>query len=83
MRTQRMNSLNLNTINHFVDRITVIWNQMTDALLRQLAFANEPKIRKIQNSLGETIWKVYDPVTGHQVSIGSEAEVRQWLDQRH
>lgn len=45
--------------------------------------SNEPQIWLKTDRYGSTSWYAYDPVSGHSVSRGSEAEMREWLEQRY
>lgn len=44
---------------------------------------NEPQIWSKTDRYGNTSWHAYDPVSGYSVSRDSEAEMRQWLEQRY
>lgn len=43
----------------------------------------EPRIWQKTNSLGETIWFVFDPETSSRQSFSSEKAVRMWLESRY
>lgn len=64
-------------------RVAATWNQISNALLQKMSCNNEPQIYSKQNKFGEVVWNVYDPLTGYQASMESEAEVRAWLDRRY
>lgn len=56
-------------------------------LLQQIVFSlkqePKPKIGQVKNHLGQTIWCVYDPITGQSARLSSEVEVRLWLEARY
>lgn len=43
----------------------------------------EPKIKQKCDRSGNIYWQIYDPVSGYCFSLGSEQEVRAWLDTRN
>ncbi|MEB3355587.1 MAG: hypothetical protein VKK04_02485 [Synechococcales bacterium] len=43
----------------------------------------DPRISTFTNAHGETIWRVYDPVSQQAASLSSESELRVWLEQRY
>lgn len=55
-----------------------IWNWFVSQIVK----TDEPKIYAKQNRSGVTEWIIYDPATGCKACVGSEMEVRIWLDQR-
>lgn len=49
-----------------------------------LTIANdEPQVWQVSNRTGGFHWRVYDPMTNYSGSFATEAEVRQWLEQRY
>ncbi|NEQ53878.1 MAG: hypothetical protein F6K11_27730 [Leptolyngbya sp. SIO3F4] len=54
-----------------------------DSVLKLATGSSEPVIEKRQDSKGQTVYSVYDPVTQQQVDKLSETEVRTWLEQRY
>ncbi|BAU42828.1 hypothetical protein [Leptolyngbya sp. O-77] len=57
-------------------------NAFWRAIAQRLTNRNEPRIHTIETPIGQTIWQIYDPITGHKTWFSTEAEVRIWLDQR-
>jgi hypothetical protein len=57
------------------------------AKLKQIivSFSKEPeaKVGKVKDNLGNTIWCVYDPITGQSARLTSEVEVGLWLKERY
>lgn len=53
------------------------------ATLNAMAGSSEPKIQQRRDRIGQTIWFVYDPVSGQNSRFTSESEVRAWLDERY
>jgi hypothetical protein len=48
------------------------------------AFSGNSEVRVWQcDRLGQTYWKIYDPLTGYRSTMSSEAEVRVWLEKRY
>ena len=45
--------------------------------------SDEPQVWSKTDRYGNTSWYAYDPVSGYSVSRGSEAEMREWLEQRY
>jgi hypothetical protein len=56
-----------------------IWNN----LFNVLSGNSEVQIQQVRDRFGRSYWRVYDPITGYQNSLSSEAEVRIWLEQRY
>jgi hypothetical protein len=43
---------------------------------------DEPRVTVCCDRAGNAYYQVYDPITGHSASFGSEAEIRWWLETR-
>lgn len=43
----------------------------------------EPTVGQVKDHLGNTIWCVYDPITGQSARLNSEVEVGLWLEERY
>lgn len=56
-----------------------IWQR----LIRALTSGNELQVWKKTNRHGHTYWHAYDPTTDSSTSLGSEAEMRMWIEQRY
>ncbi|HEY9649105.1 MAG TPA: hypothetical protein V6C95_00470 [Coleofasciculaceae cyanobacterium] len=52
-------------------------------LIDFLKLSNEPRIWKTTDRQGNTVWRVYDPVSDRAVSLESEDEIRSWLEKRY
>lgn len=63
----------------FVLWLSNIWQQFAKTLIQ----SEQPMIRLSKNKAGEIRWSVYDPITGWDVILYSEEEVRIWLEQRY
>jgi Cdc6-like AAA superfamily ATPase len=48
-----------------------------------LSSGNEPEIWTKTDRYGNIIWQAYDPISRRSVSRRSEAEMREWLEQRY
>lgn len=59
--------------------VKAIWQR----LLRILTISNELQVVKKKDRNGNTYWQAYDPATGKSTSLGSEAEMRVWIEQRY
>ncbi len=43
----------------------------------------EPQIKQKCDGDGNFYWQIYDPVSGHYTSFGSEQDVRAWIEKRY
>ena len=69
-------------INSPVKRIRYFLQQVWQHLSHILA-NDEPRVWQRVNRRGEVIsWHIYDPRSGYTVQLGSEMEVRLWLEHR-
>jgi hypothetical protein len=59
-------------------------SNLWEAFLHWAATCHEPKIRQRFDRQGRSSgWQVFDPHTGRTSFLGSELEVRQWLEERY
>lgn len=59
-------------------RLQQLWQSLTHALAN-----DEPRVWQRMNRQGQiTSWHIYDPRSGYTVQLGSEMEVRLWLEHR-
>ncbi len=59
-------------------------NHLWQKFLRWAAARPEPKItHKFDRNKQRFAWRVFDPETGKTLSLNSELEVRQWLEERY
>lgn len=58
------------------------WHRIWNAIFKLLTPNAEPRIVQKQEPDGNEYYQVYDPVTGHSKTFGSEQETRIWLDRR-
>lgn len=56
-----------------------VWQRAVDWAVR----GDEIRVWKTQTSEGQTIWRLYDPISDRSTCFSSEAEVRIWLEQRY
>lgn len=63
-------------IGSFLNRVG---QQLLAILIRDM---NELQIWQSSDD-GNTRWNAYDPVTGHRISVDSEAEMRAWIETRY
>lgn len=56
-----------------------IWQSIS----RYWTTAPELRVWQSRTLRNRTMWNAYDPVTGDSISVGSEAEMRQWIEQRY
>lgn len=61
----------------FHQRLTRFWQ----AIARNFTIHDEPKVWQSKSWLGHSGWNVYLPKTGEIVRLGSEQEVRIWLEE--
>ncbi len=54
-----------------------IWRR----LFRALTASNELQVWRKTDRHGHTYWQAHDPTTGKSTSLGSEAEMRVWIEQ--
>ncbi|MGG6296154.1 hypothetical protein ACQ4M4_17335 [Leptolyngbya sp. AN02str] len=52
-------------------------------LMDRLAVSNEPHIWSTRDSAGNLRWKAHDPLTNETTDAMTDAEMRQWLEERH
>lgn len=57
--------------------------QIRQAIIRYCTAVPELRVWQSRTFMNRTVWNAYDPVTGDFVSMGSEAEMRQWIEQRY
>ncbi len=62
-----------------LDRWAAFWT----LLFRSMAPSGEPVIKTWRDRQGQMFYAVYDPTTGQRLTCSSEAEVRQWIEQRY
>ncbi|HEY9779635.1 MAG TPA: hypothetical protein V6D09_05810 [Leptolyngbyaceae cyanobacterium] len=60
-------------------RLNYLWQALTAAIVRK----PEVQIWQTGNRAGKTWWNVYNPNTGELAKLGSEQEVRIWLEQSY
>ncbi|MBD1908217.1 hypothetical protein NDI37_11775 [Funiculus sociatus GB2-A5] len=58
-------------------------NRIWQGFLRFLVNASELRVWQVSDGHGHTYWRAYDPVSGRSSYLGSEAEVRSWIEQRY
>lgn len=63
----------------FLFRLSHLFQKLVVTLIK----APEPRIGRVKDHLGNTIWCVYDPITGQSARLSSEVEVNLWLKQRY
>jgi len=51
--------------------------------IRTITSNNEVQVWQKTDRYGNTYWQAYDPKTGKSTSLGSEAEMRIWIEQRY
>jgi hypothetical protein len=57
------------------------FNTVAKTLIRFIQPSDEPRVWEHQNRNGTVYWCVYDPTSGFKACLGSELEVRFWLEQ--
>ena len=63
---------------------TSLWlDKVWKFLIKSFTQAHELKLYQVTGKAGKSYWYTYDPKTGLSTCLGSEAEVRIWLDQRY
>jgi hypothetical protein len=60
-----------------------VFKRILQAFVSFFYSGNEPQVWSKTNRYGNTSWYAYDPVSGYSVSRDSEAEMREWLEQRY
>lgn len=56
-----------------------IWQQLSASLTK----GNELQVWQTSDRFGNTWWNAYDPATDSSTSVGSEAEMRGWIEKRY
>lgn len=59
--------------------LKAIWQR----LIRTITSSKELQVWKTTDRHGHTYWHAYDPTTERSISLGSEAEMRMWIEQRY
>ncbi len=59
--------------------LKAIWQR----LIRAITDSKELQVWKKTDRHGHTYWHAYDPTTQRSISLGSEAEMRSWIEQRY
>lgn len=62
---------------------SAILAQVWQSIIRYWTTAPELRVWQSRRFKNQTVWHAYDPITGDFVSMGSEAEMRQWIEQRY
>lgn len=75
-------SFNNGVSKNIVSSIVTLFSQTGLFLQRTLQRMDEPRISQVRTRSGNVLWHVYDPLSRRSVVLGSEAEVRTWLEQR-
>jgi hypothetical protein len=65
--------------NSLLSRLAQIWR----SIIRYGTAAPELRVWQSRALLNRTVWYAYDPMTGDSISVGSEAEMRLWIEQRY
>lgn len=53
------------------------------SVMRHWTAAPELRVWQSRTLMNRIVWNAYDPVTGDSISVGSEAEMRLWIEQRY
>ncbi|NJK62441.1 MAG: hypothetical protein HC921_06905 [Synechococcaceae cyanobacterium SM2_3_1] len=64
-------------------RVLSFWESLLDQMLSSLTSATEPIIRYQANLEGSRCWHIFDPVSRRHYWVETEAEVREWIEQRY
>jgi hypothetical protein len=64
-------------------RVLALWESLLDQMLSSLTSATEPIIRYQVNLEGIRCWHIFDPVSRRHYWLDTEAEVREWIEQRY
>lgn len=59
------------------------WQSVSEWLAEHLATSDDPQVVQKHDRHGQLYWEVYDPHTNREFRSTSEAEVRQWLEERY
>ncbi|HIK57411.1 MAG TPA: hypothetical protein IGS37_19880 [Synechococcales cyanobacterium M55_K2018_004] len=62
--------------------ITSTFNKLWDQFLNLAATNAEPHVWTTRDH-GMSVWHAYDPLTGESLEVGSEEDVRVWLEERY
>lgn len=52
-------------------------------LLAHLEATTEPRVWKVSDASGQTLWNAYDPITQMAIDHASADELRTWLEELH
>lgn len=55
------------------------WN----AIVHQFVNFSEPKVEQYRDAQGNPYYRAVNPITRQSTTVGSEQEIRIWLDQQH
>ncbi len=64
---------------NLVAQLATFWH----GLLAHLEATSEPRVWKVSNTQGETLWNAYDPITQMAIDHASADELRVWLEELH
>lgn len=83
MNTPIPQSLESNTINNQSSRFNIVeyLRRLGDRIVEYLNSQPEIKVWQRQDRFGNEYWEVYDPNTNRSASLGSEEEVRIWIEE--
>ncbi|MEO0407575.1 MAG: hypothetical protein AAF289_09515 [Cyanobacteria bacterium P01_A01_bin.135] len=70
-------------LRHGLANLQHAWGNALTALLQALTPNDEPIVTHHRDRQGNPYYRMYDPVTRQRTTCSSEAEVRQWLEQRY
>jgi len=62
-----------------VSQLSAFWQD----LLAHLDATSEPRVWKVSETAGETLWNAYDPITQLAIDHASADEMRTWLEELH
>jgi hypothetical protein len=57
--------------------------QLLQSVVCLLTHRQEPKIYRKSDRSGRLYYEIFDPVTGLHTALGTEQEVRTWLERRY
>lgn len=63
--------------------VVLTLKRVCQGLIKFLLNGSELRVWQISDGYGQTSWRTYDPATGHSTYLGSESEVRSWIEQRY
>lgn len=80
---EAVSQASLNASKNASIRFPLIFKTVWQRLFAWLTSGHELRVWKTSERNGETDWHAYDPTTGRSICVASDAEMREWIEQRY